>query len=65
MKKILLSLLSIGAVSGVAVLATGAFFSDTEESVGNVLQAGSLDLKIDSEAHYAGLVCPSYKQRGY
>lgn len=57
MKKILLSLLSIGAVAVVAVAATGAFFSDTETSTGNTFTAGQLDLKIDSEAHYAGLVC--------
>ena len=57
MKKVLISLLSVGVVAVVAVFATQAFFSDTEESFGNVLQAGALDLKIDSEAHYAGLVC--------
>lgn len=57
MKRILLSLLTVAAVSAVAFGASQAFFSDTETSEGNILQAGALDLKIDSEAHYAGLVC--------
>src|SRR3990172_6604409 len=57
MKKILLSLISISAVAIVAVAATGAFFSDTETSTGNTFQAGKLDLKIDAQAHYAGLTC--------
>lgn len=52
MKKILLSLLSIGAVAVVAVAATGAFFSDTETSTGNTFTAGELDLQIDSECNY-------------
>lgn len=45
------------AAAAVIVGATFAFFSDTETSTGNLLAAGELDLKIDSEAHYAGLVC--------
>lgn len=52
MKKILLSLLSIGAVAVVAVAATGAFFSDTETSTGNTFQAGTLDLQVDNECYY-------------
>ena len=52
MKKILYSLLSIGAVALVAVAATGAFFSDTETSVDNTFIAGELDLQIDSECQY-------------
>lgn len=60
MKKILLSVLSIGAVAIVAVIATNAYFSDEEKSVGNTFTAGRLDLKIDSTAHYAGLVCAYY-----
>ena len=39
------------------MLATNAFFSDTETSTGNTFTAGSVDLKVDSTAHYAGLVC--------
>ncbi|MCA9361847.1 SipW-dependent-type signal peptide-containing protein [Candidatus Kaiserbacteria bacterium] len=37
--------------------ATGAFFNDTETSTGNIFRAGALDLKVDSVAHYNGLVC--------
>jgi len=57
MKKIIISLTTISALAVLIVGATGAFFSDTEVSVDNVLQAGALDLKIDSEAHYNGLIC--------
>src|SRR3990167_10849284 len=55
--KILLSGAAIMVAAVLIIGATFAFFSDNEESLGNVLSAGSLDLKIDSEAHYAGLVC--------
>lgn len=37
--------------------ATGAFFNDTETSTGNTFAAGSLDLKVDSTAHYNGMIC--------
>lgn len=57
MKKVLLSLLSVGVVAGVAVLATGAFFSDTETSTGNTFTAGELDLQVDNECHYNGAPC--------
>lgn len=36
---------------------TGAFFSDTETSTGNVFTAGAIDLTVDSEAHYNGMIC--------
>lgn len=55
--KIALSLGSIAVAGAIIAGATFALFSDTETSAGNVLSAGSLDLKIDSEAHYAGMVC--------
>jgi len=55
--RILLSGAAILAAAALIIGATLAFFSDTETSEGNILQAGGLDLKIDSEAHYAGLVC--------
>jgi predicted ribosomally synthesized peptide with SipW-like signal peptide len=46
------------AIAGVyALSATGAFFTDTETSTGNTFAAGGLDLTIDSQSHYAGLVC--------
>src|SRR3989344_4611652 len=57
MKKILLSLFSIGVVAIVAVFATQAFFNDTETSTGNVLVAGALDLKIDNTCYYNGQAC--------
>ncbi len=57
MKRLLTSILTIGVIASVAVGATRAFFSDRETSTGNVLSAGSIDLKVDSTAHYAGLVC--------
>src|SRR3989344_6165152 len=52
MKKILLSLLTVGVVAVVAVAATGAFFSDTETSVDNTFEAGSLDLQVDNTCYY-------------
>lgn len=57
MKRILMSLLTVGAVGGLAFGATSAFFSDTETSTGNTIAAGQLDLKVDSESHYNGKVC--------
>ena len=54
MKKALLSLFTIGVVAVVALVASQAFFSDTETSTGNVLTAGSIDLRIDSECTYNG-----------
>jgi hypothetical protein len=44
-------------VGAAAFAGANAFFSDTETSTGNVLSAGSLDLRIDSTAHYDGMVC--------
>lgn len=55
--KVLISGAVILAAAALIIGATFAFFSDTETSTGNVLAAGSLDLKVDSEAHYDGLVC--------
>lgn len=57
LKRIALSLTTIGALSAAVFAGTGAFFSDTETSTGNVLVAGALDLQIDSTAHYNGMVC--------
>lgn len=56
MKKILLSLATIGTVALTAFGLSSAFFSDTETSQGNVLQAGELDLKIDNESYYNGVL---------
>src|SRR3989344_761650 len=55
--RILLSVASIAAAAALLIGATFAFFSDNETSQNNVFTAGSLDLKVDSESHYAGLTC--------
>ncbi|HVV39238.1 MAG TPA: hypothetical protein VHD31_02830 [Candidatus Paceibacterota bacterium] len=47
MKRILFSLGTIIFVGAVATASTGAFFSDTETSAGNIFTAGSIDLKVD------------------
>lgn len=57
MKKILLSSGLIVFMAAVVISATGAFFSDTETSTGNTFTAGALDLKVDSQSHFNGLVC--------
>lgn len=56
-QRFLLSLAIMVFAGAVVVGGTGAFFSDEETSTGNVFAAGSLDLKVDSEAHYNGLIC--------
>lgn len=54
MKKILISVLSVGIIGAVAIAATGAFFSDEEKSTGNTFQAGKLDLLVDYKSSYNG-----------
>jgi predicted ribosomally synthesized peptide with SipW-like signal peptide len=49
MKKILLSLLTVGLVSAAAIFVTSAYFSDTEENLGNSIQAGTIDISVDGE----------------
>jgi predicted ribosomally synthesized peptide with SipW-like signal peptide len=44
-------------VAAIVAGGTGAFFSDTETSTGNVFTAGAIDLTVDSEAHYNGSIC--------
>lgn len=51
----------ITCVSFVAFASTQAFFSDTETSRGNILKAGAIDLTVDSEAHYNGMVCVNHE----
>jgi len=63
--KILKSILFLGVIALVAFIGTSAFFSDEETSVGNTFQAGAIDLLIDSEAHYNGMVCTSDGEGGY
>lgn len=64
-KKILISLLIIGAVAAVAIGGTIAFFSDKETSKNNILIAGDIDLKVDHTlSYYNGLFCDNdYKLR--
>ena len=57
MKQIITSLGTIVFVLALVVGGTGAFFSDTETSTGNVFTAGAIDLTVDSEQHYNNAVC--------
>ena len=57
MSRIILSLALITIVVGALGFgATTAFFSDTEISVGNVFTAGAIDLKVDNESYYNGVL---------
>lgn len=57
MKKILLSIgMMAVTVVLVSVSATGAFLSDTETAVGNTFTAGAIDLKVDNQSYYNGVV---------
>lgn len=57
MKNIITSLGVIVFVGALVAGGTGAFFSDTETSTGNVFTAGAIDLKVDSTQHYNNAVC--------
>ena len=57
MKKIITSIGMIVFAGALVVGATGAFFTDTETSTGNVFTAGAIDLKVDSTQHYNNAVC--------
>jgi len=52
MKKILLSILTIGLVSSVAFGATQALYSDTETAKGNTFTAGTLNLQVGDNDPY-------------
>jgi hypothetical protein len=57
MRRIFLSLaLIVVTGSAMAFGATKAFFSDTETSVANVFTAGAIDLQIDNESYYNGVL---------
>lgn len=56
MRKSLSSLIVLGITLALVFGLSSAFFSDTETSKDNVLQAGSLDLKIDNESFYNGVL---------
>ena len=49
----------VGVLGAVGYGATGAFFSDTETSTGNVFAAGAIDLRIDNESYYNGVLNPN------
>ncbi len=55
--KIIMSVGMIAFVAALVVGATGAFFSDSETSTGNVFTAGAINLTVDSEQHYNNAVC--------
>ncbi len=55
-KKILISILVIGTVTLGTIKLSRSFFSDTETSAGNVLQAGKLDLLVNGENNPVGIV---------
>jgi predicted ribosomally synthesized peptide with SipW-like signal peptide len=53
-RKVLAGLGAVGLASAGAGLGTSAYFSDRESFLGNSLQAGTLDLKLDYKATYLG-----------
>ena len=57
MKKILLSVATIAFAGAVVVGLSGAFYKDVETSTGNTFTAGGLELWVDNESHYDGMVC--------
>lgn len=56
LSRILLGLVLIVGAGGALVSGTTAFFSDTETSVGNTFTAGDIDLQIDNESYYNGVL---------
>lgn len=60
MRKILLGLVTAGAVGAVAFAATNAFFSDTETSVDNTFVAGDIDLQIDNTSYAIDYNIPNF-----
>lgn len=54
MKKIAISLGVIGVVAAVVIGGTVAYFSDTETSEGNTLNAGTIDISIDDQNPWTG-----------
>jgi predicted ribosomally synthesized peptide with SipW-like signal peptide len=55
-KKILFSTLTIFASLALITSATLAFFSDSETSTGNIFTAGVIDLQVDNDGYYNGVV---------
>lgn len=56
MKKILISLATLGVVGAIVTGGTTAIFSDEETSTGNTFTAGAIDLTIDNESYYNGVL---------
>lgn len=56
MKRILISILTVGVVGAAAFGASQAFFSDTETSKDNIFTAGAIDLEIDNTSYYNGIL---------
>lgn len=46
MRKLLMSALLVTAVGAAVMMNTSSFFNDTETSIGNTFEAGSIDLKV-------------------
>jgi predicted ribosomally synthesized peptide with SipW-like signal peptide len=60
MKRLVFSLVTIVfAGSVIAAGATGAYFSDTETSIGNTFTAGTIDLTIGNSSYYNGVATSS------
>ncbi|HLD51201.1 hypothetical protein A3K34_01220 [candidate division WWE3 bacterium RIFOXYC1_FULL_40_10] len=49
MRKLLTSLTIVSLLAAVTVLGTVAYFSDTEQSTDNTIQAGTIDIAVDNE----------------
>jgi len=54
--RLLLSFATLLGATALIIGATFAFFSDTETSANNTLEAGALDLKIDNTSYYNGVL---------
>jgi len=54
LKKLILSLVTVVGVGALVIGASQAFFSDTETSTGNILQAGAIDLGVSNHSFYNG-----------
>lgn len=57
MKKLILSAGVIAVLGAGIAQATGAFYSDVEQSSGNTFTAGAIDLTVDSVQHYNHMIC--------
>jgi predicted ribosomally synthesized peptide with SipW-like signal peptide len=56
MKKLALSLVTLGISTSLLIGLTNAYFSDTETSTDNILQAGAFDLLIDGKNNPTAIV---------